>query len=236
LASGLLIAVVSVLVLVATMTAAKVRAAADGVGTEVLGEVVERGAPPARATVRVTVLGCGGYSVGSGVLLDGGRVLTAGHVVTGATTITVELASGTAARSTVIATDANGRDAALLRVPAFADEPGVAIARNEPEPGDAVEVLGHPRGGALRAQPAAVVAFTTSAPLSIDGGRVMTVDVPFDAGVSGGPVVDGADALVALAVGVERVSGVGIALPIDALDALLAGDGVTAPRTCDPTR
>ena len=41
-------------------------------------------------TVRVVVTGCGGVSYGSGVIITGGRVLTARHVVEGAESIRVE--------------------------------------------------------------------------------------------------------------------------------------------------
>jgi S1-C subfamily serine protease len=64
----------------------------------------------------------------------------------------------------------------------------------------------------------------------------MTVDAPFDAGLSGGPVVDDRGAVVALAIGVERLSGVGIALPVDAISSLVDGFGAPAPTVCESTR
>jgi S1-C subfamily serine protease len=194
------------------------------------------GASPRDTTVRVIALGCGGYSFGSAVLLDGGRMLTARHLVAGATSITVALQTGEAATARVVAVDATGRDLALLQAPPLAARPGITVATLTPTPGDRIDVYGHPRGGPLTMRAARIVAFTASPPLAIDGGRVMTVDAPFDAGVSGGPVVDGAGALVGIAIGVERASGVGIAIPVDVAVTLAAGHGAPAPASCDPPR
>jgi S1-C subfamily serine protease len=116
-----------------------------------------------------------------------------------------------------------------LAVPDLVGVAGATVAPSPPTADAPVWVFGHPRGGPVQHVTGHVVAYVTDGALALDGGRVMTVDVPFEPGVSGGPVVDGDGRLVAIAVGVERRSGTGLAVPVDALTALLAGRGDPAP-------
>jgi S1-C subfamily serine protease len=196
---------------------------------EVLGSVEVRSA--AVPVVRVVANGCGGRSVGSGVLLDGGRVLTARHVLDGASSASVEL-GGRRVTGRVVALDGSGRDAALLDASALGDVPGAAVARSSPSPDDVVRVLGHPRGGPLEERTGPVVGRLDSGPLALDGGPVLTLDVVVAEGMSGGPVVDRSGAVVGVAVGYEQNTRTGLAVPVDDLTALLAGSGETARAAC----
>ncbi|HEV8296252.1 MAG TPA: serine protease [Acidimicrobiales bacterium] len=183
------------------------------------------------AVVRITAQGCDGTELGSGVVLARGEVLTARHLVAGASILTVAVNGGSTTAS-VARVDPAGRDAAILRLVRAEDPAGVAIATVPPAPDAAVTVLGHPRGGTLERSAGHVLAYTTAGALALDGGGVMTLDIPFEPGISGGPVVDGHGALVAIAIGVERRSQTGIALPVADIAALLAGKGDPPPATC----
>jgi serine protease Do len=201
----------------------------------VLGAVEERSTVSDHSqvpVVRVRVHSCDRVATGSGVLLDGNRVLTARHVVDGATAVSIDLPSGATATARVDAYDSAGRDAAVVRLAVPSAAAPVAIASRPVVAGEAVSVLGHPQGGATVQRDGAVVAVVDHGALALDGGRVMTVDVGFEPGVSGGPVVDGAGRLVGLAIGVERNSGTGIAVPIDAIGALLEGRGEAPAASC----
>jgi S1-C subfamily serine protease len=91
-------------------------------------------------------------------------------------------------------------------------------------------VIGHPFGGPRADRTGAVVGWLDAGPLALDGGRVLTLDVVVDEGMSGGPVVDANGAVVGVAIGYESNTRTGIAVPIDELDALLDGIGATAPE------
>jgi S1-C subfamily serine protease len=192
---------------------------------EALGATESRAVP----AVQVMALGCGWSSWGSGVLLPGGRVLTAAHVLDGAERATIEI-DGVTAEATVAALDGNGRDVALLDAPALAGIAGAAVDETGAEQHATVRVIGHPFGGPRADRTGAVVGWLDAGPLALDGGRVLTLDVVVDEGMSGGPVVDANGAVVGVAIGYESNTRTGIAVPIDELDALLDGIGATAPE------
>jgi S1-C subfamily serine protease len=200
-----------------------------GVPVEVLGTTEIRPVP----VVRVTAIGCGWRSIGSGVLLPGGHVLTARHVLDGADHARVEL-GGVVVDAELIAVDASGRDAALLDAPALADRAGAFVDGRSAVTDTTVRVLGHPSGRALAERTGAVLGWLDDGPLALDGGRVLTLDVTVADGMSGGPVVDASGALVGVAIGYESNTRTGIAVPIDELGALLDGVGLapSGERAC----
>jgi serine protease Do len=185
--------------------------------------------------VRVHVRGCSGRSVGSGVLLGDGSILTARHVLDGADEASIVLDSGAVVAATAVAVDGDGRDSAVLYAPDLAPEGAVApvpLASELPDPGSTVAVLGHPNGGAAVARSGLLVGTLDSGPLSIDGGRVMTLDLVVDPGMSGGPVVDVEGRLLGVAIGYDRATRTGIAVPVDTITDLLEGRGETPRRSC----
>jgi S1-C subfamily serine protease len=179
--------------------------------------------------VLVTASGCGGRSRGSGVLLDDGRVLTARHVLDGASRATVAI-DGVEADATVVAVDGDGRDAALLDAPALAGRTGAAVAGDDgPVARTPIRVLGHPYARALEEHVGTLAGVLEDGPLSLDGGPVLALDAVVTEGMSGGPVVDAAGSVVGVAIGYEYNSRTGIAVPIDDLRALLDGEGREVP-------
>lgn len=183
--------------------------------------------------VRITAQTCQGLEAGSGFVLGHGIVVTAAHVVNGATTATVDLDGRRAQTASVIGVDGRGRDIALLYVPALAGEPDVAIASAvRLKRGTPVSTAGHPRGGVRQTMPGAVLGYVDSGPIAADGGRVLTVSAAFEPGMSGGPVVDLQGRVVGVAIGVERNSGTGIAVPTANILATLRGDDLDVVATC----
>ena len=183
--------------------------------------------------VRVTAQTCQGLEAGSGFVLGHGIVVTAAHVVNGATTATVDIDGRGPQPASVIGVDGRGRDIALLYVPSLAGEPDVAIDTAVTlERGTPVSTAGHPRGGIRQTLPGAVLGYVDSGPIAADGGRVLTVSAAFEPGMSGGPVVDLQGRVVGVAIGVERNSGTGIAVPTASILATLRGDDLDAAPTC----
>jgi len=182
-------------------------------------------------TVRVVASGCDGTTYGSGVIIAGGRVLTARHVVENADAILVEDKLGRRLAVAGVHFDPHGRDAALitLRTP---NEAGARVAETEPVPGTSVGIIGHPFGGALHADFGRVDSYTLRQPLSVDGGRVMLLDTDFEEGMSGGPVLDDSNSVVGVAVAVETKGKLGIAVPAASLHDLLDGQGFAASLQC----
>jgi S1-C subfamily serine protease len=179
--------------------------------------------------VHVDATTCDGRSRGSGVLLDGGRVLTARHVVAGATEVEVEI-DGLAVPARVVALDGAGRDAALLDVPALATRQGAPVDEDGTTFRTPVTVWGHPRGRALADRTGLLLGDLEEGPLSLDGGRVLTIDAFVEEGMSGGPVVDATGTVVGVAIGYESNTRTGIAVPSDELGRLLDGVGLTPGR------
>ena len=187
-------------------------------------------------TVRLTAHTCRGLEAGSGFVLKGGIVITAGHVVDGATSVTVDVEGLGAQPGTVIGVDGAGRDIAVVFVPALAGVQGAEISSNLLVRGADIAATGHPRGGVRQSLAGTVVGYVDSGPLAADGGRVLTVSVGFEPGMSGGPVVDVHGRVVGVIIGVERNSGTGIAIPTSEITRTLHGDGLTAMPACGTTR
>lgn len=186
--------------------------------------------------VRIEARGCGGRSVGSGVLLDGGRILTARHVLDGATSATVQVPGVGALPATVVAVDAGGRDAALLALrDADVITTSGAIDATLPASGAVVAAVGHPSGGLLARAEGAVIGSQTRGPLALDGGRVLTFDAVVEPGMSGGPVFDRFGHVVGVAVGFDRATRTGIAVPIGDIADLLDGEGAAPATHCGST-
>ncbi len=183
--------------------------------------------------VRVVADSCKGREAGSGVIVGDGIVITARHVVRGATSVTVDAAGIGTFDAEVLGVDGAGRDIAVLRVPALRDARAARIATDEVGKGVSVAASGHPRGGERRTIGGPVLGYIDSGPLAADGGRVLAVGAAFEPGMSGGPVVDAGGRLVAIAIGVERNSGTGIAVPVGTIEDTLRGTGLLPPPRCD---
>ncbi|MGE5619074.1 MAG: S1C family serine protease [Sphingomonadaceae bacterium] len=135
---------------------------------------------------------------GSGVSLGSGRILTAAHVVTGATNITIWSVDGQPIRAQLAGIDL-ARDLALLLAPSLrapaapiGDSSGLKL-------GDTILVLGYPRPDAIGMGEPTLTQGILSSRKNRAGVEVLQTDAAINPGNSGGPVADGAGRLVGIA-------------------------------------
>jgi len=95
--------------------------------------------------VRLQVATCTTSGSGSGLLVGDDLVLTAGHVVEGATSVTVGLDGGQISHGTVLGFDRSA-DLALVRTERSMSGHVFDLARRDPEIGDDVALVGYPFG------------------------------------------------------------------------------------------
>lgn len=185
---------------------------------------------------RVRASTCEGTGAGSGFLVAEDRVATAAHVVAGAVTVSVETDAGTQV-ATVESIDA-GRDLALLRLPAPGPGHVFDLADDDPGPGTAVAVLGHPLDGDLSISRGTVSGLHRE--ITTDVGTfsgMMQTDAALNPGDSGGPVIlaDGRVVGVASATAPDH-PGLGFAVEASRATPWFAHpstDGPTATPVCE---
>ena len=161
-------------------------------------------------------------SLGSGVVINArGAVLTALHVVDGASQIQVEFADGTTAAARVTASQAD-KDVAVLVVDQLPEVVVPAVMAGPPPVGDAVFAVGNPLG--LQHSLTAGVVSGTDRAIGVEGGPTLDGLIQFDAAVnpgnSGGPLLNRAGQVVGIVTALANPAkrdffvGVGFAVPI----------------------
>jgi len=179
-----------------------------------------------------TVLVEQGSASCAGVLIDElGTIATAYHCVAPGGRPRVTMRDGTRSIGRVRGVDRR-RDLAVLEVPGFAGAPFVPIAEQLPEPGDRVEVYGHPYGALM---PAGFMSGTlrwsvSAGIISAVGDVALQLTAPVNPGNSGGPAVDSDGALVGIVSRRLGGDGMGFAGRADALAPLIEGE----PRRLGP--
>jgi serine protease Do len=138
--------------------------------------------------VRIRASSCDGSGAGTGFLIEGDRVATAAHVVSGAVAISVETDSRTYTAS--IESIDEAADLASLRL--SEPDPGhvFRFTSGDPAPGTRVAVIGYPLDGPLSISEGTVsgidrVVDTDTGPL----GELLQTDAAVNPGNSGGPIV-----------------------------------------------
>ncbi|HEX3835242.1 MAG TPA: trypsin-like peptidase domain-containing protein [Solirubrobacteraceae bacterium] len=170
---------------------------------------------------------------GTGMVINThGDILTASHVVAGASKITVKFLNGTVRAATTLGTDSFD-DASVLRVnPAgLALHPLVLGSTASLVVGDPLAVIGDPFGY-NRSLSTGVVSGrdrTIQAPNGSLIANALQTDAAVNPGNSGGPLLDAQGQVVGIAdqiatgsSGVDQGSGVGFAVPIDPVKAELS--------------
>ena len=112
---------------------------------------IARAAAP--STVRVSTRACDALVTGTGAVIADGYIVTNAHVVAGASTVRVEVPSGTADADVVLFDP--DLDVALLHAPGI-DAPALRFATRDPRRGAVGAALGFAGGGPLVVLPAAV--------------------------------------------------------------------------------
>ncbi|HSB85632.1 MAG TPA: trypsin-like peptidase domain-containing protein [Ilumatobacteraceae bacterium] len=174
-----------------------------------------------RSTVKIEGSACGLATAGSGVVVGDGVVLTAAHVVAGATESRVVDSTGSH-RAVAVLVDPLA-DLAVLYSDGLSDEP-VTISSTPAGRGTAAVVLGYPRGGQLHASPAVVLDSYRAEQNDIYGREqaereILEVQAPVVPGSSGGPVVDSKGELIGIVFGQSQGDpDVGFAVTATAID------------------
>jgi len=195
----------------------------------------ERNVPPEATTayrmitpslVTVTTQRTGGATtetgLGSGVVVNaGGAVLTALHVVDGATQIQVVFADGTRAAAQVTASQPE-HDIAVLAVDRLPEVVVPAVLAGPPPVGGTVFAVGNPLG--LQRSLTAGVVSANDRTITPPRGPALQGLIQFDAAVnpgnSGGPLLNGAGQVVGIVTALANPAnqdffvGVGFAVPI----------------------
>jgi S1-C subfamily serine protease len=192
---------------------------------------------PAVVTIDTTVTASGrgarGLSatgVGSGFIYDAsGRILTAAHVVEGASRITVTLADGRTFPGRVVASDL-ARDVAVISIDA-AGLPTIPLATATAQVGQTVMAIGDPLGDYPGSVTIGIVSGLdrsltvaddlTGRPRQLTG--MLQTDAAINPGNSGGPLVDTSGRVVGIiSASSSDAQGMGFAVPISAVAPLLA--------------
>lgn len=179
-------------------------------------------------------------ATGSGFVIDtDGHLLTAAHVVDGASSIRVTFADGSE-RSATIAGQDDSLDAAVLKIdPSGLELQPLELGNSSAiAVGDAVAAIGDPFGyvGSLSTGIVSGLDRTIEAPNGFTVAHAVQTDTSLNPGNSGGPLLDADGRVIGIvdqiATGgsAEQSSGVGFAIPIDlvadVLDQLRTGESV----------
>jgi S1-C subfamily serine protease len=179
-----------------------------------------------------------GPDFGTGVIVaDSGTIITADHVVAGASNIVVRYADGTLTRATVQSSDKK-LDIALLTPARLPQVVVPATLGGVPDVGAAVVAIGNPFGLTDSVSAGVVSGLDRSA--DTDTGKrsgLIQFDAAVNPGSSGGPLLDVRGIVIGIVValadpgGQDTFAGIGFAVPIG--DALGGGSGnqpETGPR------
>jgi putative serine protease PepD len=170
-------------------------------------------------------------ATGSGFVVDGnGRIVTAAHVVDGATSIKITFSDGTTRTATLAGRD-DATDVAVLKV----DGAGLTLhpltlgSSAALRVGDAVAAIGSPFGyeESLSSGVVSGLDRTIDAPNGFTVAHAIQTDAALNPGNSGGPILDSSGRVIGVADQIatsgssEQSSGVGFAVPIDVIAAEL---------------
>jgi putative serine protease PepD len=158
--------------------------------------------------------------LGSGVIYDkNGYILTAAHVVEGASQVTVRLADGTKLNGRVLGTD-NGTDIGVVKVDRNNLQPAALALKVALVPGQIAVAIGSPFG--LEGSVTSGVVSSVNRSLPTQDGSVLEVlqtDAPINPGNSGGALADREGRVIGINDSIRSESGgnegVGFAVPID---------------------
>jgi putative serine protease PepD len=170
-------------------------------------------------------------ATGTGFVVDdAGHIVTAAHVVDGASSIKISFADGTTRTATLAGKD-DAADVAVLKV----DPSGLTLhplalgSSASLQVADAVAAIGSPFGYEESISTGIVSGLdrTVDAPNGYSVAHAIQTDAALNPGNSGGPILDSSGHVVGIADqiatgGSEQSSGVGFAVPIDLVAAELA--------------
>jgi serine protease Do len=181
--------------------------------------------------VGLVVVGtCSGQFSGTGFMVGPTTLVTAAHVVEGASDVQVSF-DDTPVEAAVTGIDSS-LDLAVLTVPAQRSRHVFDLAQRDPNPGNRVAVIGYPFD-----EPKSLTEGTISGldrTITTEGGTftgLIQTDAAINPGNSGGPLVNSKGEVVGVADAIRRhAQGIGFAVPISqARAAVESGAGLTRP-------
>lgn len=182
-----------------------------------------------RMAVRIRNVGCNSLSTGSGFAIDGSTLITNRHVVADSADLQLSTYDGRDVAVTAASTAALADLAVVRTADPLPSAPDLAEA--DPQPGDAVTVVGYPEGGALTVTVGQVIGATTD-PLNENLGQVLVTTAQVEPGSSGSAVLD-ADGRVIGVVYAKNDAGQSFVVPVSTLRQLLADDAAfTTSASC----
>jgi S1-C subfamily serine protease len=159
--------------------------------------------------------------LGSGVIYDkNGYILTAAHVVEGASQVTVRLADGTKLNGRVLGTD-NGTDIGVVKIDRNNLQPAALGLKVQLQVGQMAVAIGSPFGLEGSVTSGVVSAVNRSLPTQGNGSvlEVLQTDAPINPGNSGGALADREARVIGINDSIRSESGgnegIGFAIPID---------------------
>ncbi len=156
---------------------------------------IRREAATRAAVVRITNSMSGGKNIGSGTLIEGGLVLTCGHLFDeGAGTVVVSFADGTHYEAKLLKRDA-AWDLAALRI-APTKQQAVRLANEAPKVGEWLRSCGYGRDGRYRCNRGQVRGYVR--PQGTSSFETLELSGMARQGDSGGPIFNAAGELVAV--------------------------------------
>jgi S1-C subfamily serine protease len=162
---------------------------------------------------------------GSGVVIEGKRILTNAHVVQYASTIYVQPNQSSDRLTARVAAIAPTVDLALLSLEdeSFFDHRGsLPFAGELPRVKDSVSVYGYPRGGAELSVTEGIVSRIEFADYYYFGaGLRIQVDAPLNPGNSGGPAVSGGKLVGLVFSGIPNAQNIGYLIPVEEVRSFL---------------
>jgi S1-C subfamily serine protease len=173
-------------------------------------------------TERASSDGDDASGLGAGVIINAnGSIMTALHVVDGATSIRVSFVDGTRASATVVSTDPKN-DIAVLQPEQNPETIVPAVLGGGGQVGDTTFAVGHPLGFAGSLSSGVISGLNRS--VTVKSGKKLTGLIQFDAAVnpgnSGGPLLDRNGQVIGIVTALANPSrdgyfiGLGFAVPI----------------------
>ena len=179
-------------------------------------------------TVRVRNLTCEGVATGSGFAIDRHTLVTNRHVVAGAERLEVDTADG---RTLEVSTARVGvlGDVAFVTIdgtlPVSADLSGTAAQ------GADIAAVGYPLGGPFTITRGVVIDRIDGFDFNVPG-EIVRISAEVQPGNSGGPLLDRNGRVAGVVYAIERATGLGLAIPMDTVNALIDDAGFEAVPAC----
>lgn len=182
----------------------------------------------AAITLRVRNLTCEGVSRGSGFAIDNRTLITNRHVVAGAQLLQVNTSDGRTFNVSAAEVGVLG-DIAFVTIDGSL--PVTADVKGRATPGSDVAVIGYPLGGPFTITRGVVVDAIDGTDFAVPG-RIWRITAEVQPGNSGGPLLDERGRVAGIVYALERVTGLGLVIPMSTANELISQAGLEGIPPC----